>query len=173
MIIGKFHEKLITALLIIMFNSVIADPLDDFSTDGCSQFPDGTLANKNLWCECCITHDIAYWQGGNQEQKKQADQALRECVLQKTDNKLLANTMFYGVKIGGSPKLPMWYRWGYGWQYGRGYQPLNLLEKKQVEDKLQAYWLDSSHQSKAFCDFEHPLSIKLKASWYRLMNKLE
>ncbi len=170
---GKLHNKLILIVLLLSINSVTAGQLDEFSSDGCSQFPDGTLSDKNLWCECCITHDIAYWQGGTQKQKTQADQALRECVFKKTDNKLLADTMYYGVMVGGSPKLPMWFRWGYGWQYGRGYQSLNLLEKKEVDVKLQTYWLGSAIQSKEFCDFEHPLTIKIKASWRKLLEDFE
>lgn len=47
--------------------SVMAGGLDDFSSDGCSQFPDGTFTQENLWCDCCITHDIAYWQGGSRK----------------------------------------------------------------------------------------------------------
>jgi len=94
---------------------VFAGQLDDFSSDGCSLFPDGTLANKNLWCDCCFEHDIAYWQGGNREQKKQADKILRICIQQKTGNSLLASSMYYAVTIGGFPIFPTWYRWGYGW----------------------------------------------------------
>ena len=150
--IDRSYHKLTASfiLLILSSYSVFAGQLDDFSSDGCSLFPDGTLANKNLWCDCCFEHDIAYWQGGNREQKKQADEALRKCIQQKTDNSLLASTMYYGVTIGGSPIFPTWYRWGYGWEYGRGFQSLNRDEKQQVKEKMQNYQMSSP---KLYCDF--------------------
>lgn len=162
------HQQTIIriALLMISINSVIAGQLDDFSSDGCSQFPDGTFTQQDLWCSCCITHDIAYWQGGNRKQKKQSDQALRECVLQKTGNSMLANSMYYGVSLGGSPIFFTWYRWGYGWRYGRGYQSLNQYEKQMVFEKLQQYQLSMSHSS---CDFEHPVKRKITTEWRRLI----
>ncbi|MCK5477975.1 MAG: hypothetical protein KAI44_03570, partial [Methylococcales bacterium] len=157
-------------LLLLSSHNVTAGQLDDFSSDGCSQFPDGTLAQENLWCDCCITHDIAYWQGGNREQKKQADSVLRECVLQKTGNSILAGTMYYGVTLGGSPVFPTWYRWGYGWRYGRGFQSLDQYEKQQVKEKLQYYRLIMPQSS---CDFEHPVKVKTRENWQKLMDKLD
>ena len=172
MSVHYLHKIMVSSLLLLSLNSAIAEQIDDFSSDGCSQFPDGTLSEKNLWCDCCIAHDVAYWQGGSQEQKQQADRDLQDCVLQKTDNKLLAGTMYYGVVLGGSPVFPMWHRWGYGWQYGRGYQTLSLLEKKQVEGKLKDYWL-SIPQTQAFCEFEHPLQKSVKSGWNKLFNQLK
>lgn len=136
------HHRLLVAtlLFILSVHSALADTLDDFSSDGCSRFPNGTLTEENLWCDCCITHDIAYWQGGSTELKKQADEALRVCVLNKTGSILLADTMYYGVRVGGLPILPTAYRWGYGWEYGRGFQPLNTLEKEWVKKKLAHYF---------------------------------
>ncbi|MCF7969752.1 MAG: hypothetical protein K9L22_01115 [Methylococcaceae bacterium] len=142
--------------LCLSIQCVGAAELADFSSDGCSQFPDGTFAQQDLWCDCCITHDIAYWQGGSRQQKKQADAALRQCVLQKTDNSLLADTMYYGVTLGGSPVFPVWYRWGYGWRYGRGFQSLNQYEQQQVTDKLQQYVVSMPYSS---CDFDYPVKV--------------
>jgi len=165
----RLHYKIVISLglLMISVNSVIAGQLDDFSSDGCSQFPDGTFTQQDLWCDCCITHDIAYWQGGSRQQKKQADLALRECVLQKTGNSILANSMYYGVTIGGSPVFFTWYRWGYGWRYGRGYQSLNLYEKQRVIEKLQHYRLSMPQSS---CNVEHPLKRKVITEWENLIN---
>ncbi len=164
---------LITAvitLLTLSTQSVMAGELDDFSSDGCSQFPDGTFTQENLWCDCCISHDIAYWQGGNHKQKKQADQDLRACVLNKTANHLLADTMYYGVTFGGSPVFPTWYRWGYGWPYGRGFQALNIYEKQQVETKLQHYFVTTPQD---FCDFEHPVKLVLEKELQKLLRQDE
>jgi hypothetical protein len=41
-----------------------ATGLKDFTSDGCSLFPDGTIINRAKWCECCLRHDIAYWRAG-------------------------------------------------------------------------------------------------------------
>jgi len=157
-------------LLILSTQCVLAEGLDDFSSDGCSQFPDGNFTQKNLWCDCCITHDIAYWQGGNRKQKKQADQALRACVLNKTDSLLLANTMYYGVTLGGSPVFPTWYRWGYGWRYGRGFQSLNVYEQQQVEAKLQSYFVTIPQ---GFCDFEHPVKLMIEKELQQWLHKAQ
>lgn len=160
----------IIGLLLLTVNTVFAGEIEDFSSDGCSHFPDGTLNKQSLWCDCCIAHDIAYWQGGSREQKKKADEGLRTCVVQKTGNNLLANSMYYGVTVGGSPVFPVWYRWGYGWRYGRGFQSLNPYEKQQVKEKLQHYGLSVS---KAFCDFDYPPKLQVIKQWQKVMNMLE
>jgi len=41
--------------------------------------------------------------------------------------------MLAGVRVGGTPYLPTRFRWGYGWPFFRGYQPLNADELKQIE----------------------------------------
>ena len=58
--------------------------LSDFTSDGCSLFIDGTFEKPDLWKECCLTHDIAYWQGGTQEERLEADLAFKACVEKKT-----------------------------------------------------------------------------------------
>lgn len=110
-----------------------------FASDGCSLFPDGTLNNRNLWCDCCQQHDLAYWQGGSADERSQADVRLRDCVLARTGDPQLAETMYLGARGGGHPAFPTWYRWGYGWPYGRGYAPLSELERLQVRERLAAY----------------------------------
>lgn len=154
-----FGSRRIFILGLIMTNAAVAGQLEDFSSDGCSQFPDGTFSEQDLWCDCCIKHDLAYWQGGNRKQKQQADQVLRDCVFQKTGNTLLAEAMYVGVTLGGSPVFPTWYRWGYGWRYGRGFQSLNQYEQQQVIEKLQHYQLSEAISS---CSIEHPLQRLLQ-----------
>lgn len=127
------------ASIFLFSGCATAAELGDFWSDGCSLFPDGTLQERTKWCDCCLNHDIAYWRGGTKEERKAADQALRTCVLERTGNKALATTMYDGVRVGGGPVFPMWYRWGYGWKYGRGYQPLTEDEQKQVAGKLAGY----------------------------------
>ena len=113
--------------------------ISSFRSDACSMFPEGTFGNGDLWEECCVEHDIAYWQGGTVADRLAADERLRECVEQKTGNRVLARMMYDGVRAGGSPSFPTWYRWAYGWPSGRPYGPLSEAERRQVTDKLEGY----------------------------------
>ncbi len=102
-------------------------------------FPDGTIKDGDLWCECCFIHDVAYWQGGTRQDREVADIAFRECIIEKTDNRLLAGIMYLGVRLGGTPALPTWFRWGYGWPYGKGYSALTESELRDIKQKIKAY----------------------------------
>ena len=127
-------------ILIVSVNSCISTrTLKPFSSDGCSLFPDRSLMNEEDWCECCVEHDKAYWQGGTEEERKLADSIFRECILAKTQDEALAEIMYRGVRIGGSPYFPTWYRWGYGWNFQHGYAPLIDEEKKMIEKMLKEY----------------------------------
>ncbi len=122
--------------LLLLVTPLWSDTLKPFTTDGCSMFPDGTYQQQSLWMECCIRHDIAYWQGGTEPQRLAADQALERCVSQVGEPEI-AKLMLAGVRVGGSPFFPTSYRWGYGWSYQRGYKPLSEEEKRQVANELQ------------------------------------
>ena len=116
---------------------VLADELRDFTSDGCSAFPDGTFDEKDLWHSCCVLHDLAYWIGGRSDEREAADQALKTCVeaVGKPD---IAQLMLAGVRVGGSPWLPTQFRWAYGWPYLRGYKEVDEDEAQQVAEKMQA-----------------------------------
>jgi hypothetical protein len=143
-------QALAGALLIC--GSAYAADLRDFTSDGCSLFPDGSLKDRDLWCGCCFNHDIAYWQGGTKEERKSADEALRACVLERTNSQLLAKVMYDGVRAGGHPAFPAGYRWGYGWSYGRGYAPLTGREKQLVREKLDTY---RAEHPAGYCSARH------------------
>jgi len=114
--------------------------LRDFTTDGCSLFPDGPSQGADCWVGCCVEHDGAYWRGGTAEERQAADAALRACVA-RTGRPVMAGLMYHGTRLGGSPWFPTWYRWGYGWGYGRGYEPLTPAEQQQAAAQLAAYRL--------------------------------
>jgi hypothetical protein len=94
---------------------VLDIPLQSFTTDGCSFWPD------EPWLQCCIEHDIAYWCGGTATQRRQADAALMQCV-EALDYPLTSWLMGLGVRIGGHPWLPLPWRWGYGREWPRSYE---------------------------------------------------
>ena len=114
--------------------------LSPFSSDGCSLFPDSSLISKDDWCSCCFEHDLDYWRGGTYQERKAADARLRDCVLQRTNNKALAKLMYEGVRVGGSPYFYNWYRWGYGWGYDRKYQALTAEEHEYADKLVKQYF---------------------------------
>lgn len=132
----RLHHLLLLFTFSISSQLLAADPLKPFTSDGCSLFPDGTYEQNSLWMECCIRHDIAYWQGGTRDQRLAADEALEACVSQVGEPEV-ARLMLAGVRIGGSPYFPTWYRWGYGWPYKRGYAALTGEEKQQIKQEVQ------------------------------------
>lgn len=113
--------------------------LSDFRTDGCSLFPDGDAQSARRWSGCCVTHDLAYWRGGTAQERRRADHALRDCVLARSGRPRLAEAMYRGVRVGGTPLMPTPFRWGYGWGYGRGYAALTPGEQRAADDRLAAY----------------------------------
>ncbi len=117
--------------------------LQPFTSDGCSLFPDASLISENDWCSCCFEHDLQYWRGGTREERELADKTLRDCVLGKTGNQVLATTMYHGVRAGGSPYFFSWYRWGYGWNFERKYQALTPDESKTAVDLLDKYFAEN------------------------------
>jgi len=117
-----------------------AGELAPFVTDGCSMFPDGTLANPTRWQHCCIEHDFAYYTGGPSALREAADSQLYECILAET-NKVVADLVYYGVRIGGTPVLATPWRWGYGWVYDPldGYRSLPSAQAAAAANQIAAY----------------------------------
>ncbi len=110
--------------------------LKPFRSDGCSEFPNGTYQQKQLWLRCCYQHDLSYWQGGTKLQRLVADHDLEQCV-RSVGEPAIAKLMLAGVRVGGSPYWPTSFRWGYGWPYLRGYKPLSPDELRQVKLMLK------------------------------------
>ena len=121
--------------LLISLSPAVASELKPFATDGCSAFPNGIGENTELWLDCCISHDLAYWRGGTRVERSKADLALKQCVAQ-TGNPTIARLMLGGVRVGGTPYLPTKFRWGYGWPFLRGYKSLDESEQKKIESSL-------------------------------------
>ena len=133
-------KKIRFAFVIALFMhfSAQAGTLKPFTTDGCSAFPDGTIDQQSLWVNCCIKHDLAYWKGGTQAERLEADQQLESCV-KKVGEPEIAKLMLTGVRVGGAPHFNTPFRWGYGWPYRRGYLALTQEEKIEVKRKLEIF----------------------------------
>jgi len=85
-----------------------------FRYDGCTLWLNGN------WTSCCAVHDAVYWCGGDAEDRREADIALGECVNSKTP--VMGSLMSYGVRLAGTPWIPWSFRWGFGWEFGKGYE---------------------------------------------------
>lgn len=91
------------------------EPPHRFTTDGC------TLAPDCVWQSCCVDHDKTYWCGGSAKDRRRADRKLRTCVADTSGSTTIATLVYWGVRLGGDPWLPGYWRWGYGWPWLRGY----------------------------------------------------
>jgi len=129
------HGILLSILLVLVCSGASADELAAFTTDGCSDFPDGTPSQRDLWRHCCVAHDKTYWAGGSYAERLASDHELEQCVA-KVGEPALARLMMAGVRVGGSPYWPTRFRWGYGWSWPRGYRALNETEREQVRTRL-------------------------------------
>lgn len=118
-----------------------AAQLSPFTSDGCSAFPDGTEEDNDKWLQCCVAHDYAYWKGGTEDERLEADKELRDCVVDVGEPET-AELMLSGVRVGGSPYWPTKFRWGYGWPFFRRYRPLNESELMQVRARSGDYGND-------------------------------
>ncbi len=135
-IAARFSSVITTAIFLLAASPAQAeDQLKPFTTDGCSEFPNGTPQQKDLWLHCCVAHDKKYWAGGTYDERLQADRELRACV-KAVGEPAIAALMLAGVRVGGSPSLNTPFRWGYGWPYGRGYKALTPEEKEQARKLL-------------------------------------
>ena len=144
----RLHHYLLPLVVMLLLAGCNSTPstLKDFTSDGCSLFPERSLITNKDWCDCCLEHDIAYWQGGTEAQRLKADRSLSDCVLTTTGDSVLADAMYQGVRFGGSPWFYNWYRWGYGWGYERKYHALTLEEQRLVSDKLVEYYKESANK---------------------------
>ncbi len=119
-----------------------ANELKPFTTDGCSLWIDGTPEQPNLWRHCCVAHDLDYWKGGSEAQRKQSDARIQACV-KEAQGPGMANYIYKNVRWGGSPYWMNHYRWGYGWDYfdgrwPRGYKVPTADEQAQIDKAMPA-----------------------------------
>lgn len=93
-------------------------PEREFSSDGCTLFPNAFGASTN-YAHCCVRHDVDYYCGGTLEDRAVADTAFRECV--RGVQPIAGTIMYYSSRAFSHPMFPAPWRWGYGFDYPRGY----------------------------------------------------
>jgi hypothetical protein len=111
---GLLAERAATACACLRAGADL--PPRRFTTDGCTMGPDGDQVG------CCVNHDIEYWCGGSEHDRRDADDRLARCVKRVGRDTVLARTMRKGVRIGGEPESPFPWRWGYGFDGSLGFE---------------------------------------------------
>ena len=126
-----------------MFPSAPAE-LRPFTSDYCSEFPEGTTAIPMLWADCCFSHDLHYWVGGTEKERSESDFVLKKCV-NNAGASFDSFLMYTGVRMGGLPGDAS-YSWGYGWTATRDYLPLpaGVLEKSKELLKKSEYYQNNN-----------------------------
>lgn len=133
-----FHMKFLTLILILVLSSVVLahEDLDQFETDFCTNYPEGTNEQPNLWKHCCLIHDMYFWAGGSKSDRDVADLDLKSCI-EETGAYRQASLMYYAVRAGSySPiKYPK-RKWNNGWNDGRKVRSLSFEDVDLVESEI-------------------------------------
>ncbi len=89
-------------------------PSSTFSSDGCTLWPDES--NGISIYSACFLHDLKYWAGypGEDVERLVADAELMLDVARLRKSTKIAETMFHGVRVGGTGGLKMAFSWGFG-----------------------------------------------------------
>jgi hypothetical protein len=107
--------------------------LRPFSTDFCTNFPEGTRSRPDLWKHCCLIHDLNFWAGGSSVDRNAADLELRSCI-EATGAKATARMMYWAVRTGSlSPVKYPEKRWGNGWPGRKVDLALAINEIERIE----------------------------------------
>jgi len=89
-------------------------PAMTFVSDGCTMWPNKT--NGIDIYQACFLHDLKYWAGypGEDVERLIADAELMIDVARIRNSTKIAETMFQGVRIGGTDTLKLSFSWGFG-----------------------------------------------------------
>ena len=89
-------------------------PTLTFVSDGCTMWPDVTNG-KDIY-PACFLHDLKYWAGypGEDVERLVADAELMIDVARIRNSTKMAETMFHGVRLGGTDEFKLAFSWGFG-----------------------------------------------------------
>lgn len=136
-------------LLLLVTPTLYAQELQEFKTDFCTMFPDGTKTKADAWKHCCFDHDLRFWFGGSRAQRDLADIRLRSCV-EKSGHDIIARAMYYGVRVGRYSPIKNKYKWGWGWIPFKSYTNLDRQQKDLVKARIREMDLDQKYVEEFF-----------------------
>lgn len=89
-------------------------PVRPFKSDGCTGWFDD-WKGVSLY-SAGFLHDLKYWAGypGEDVERLVADAELMVDVARLLGSTTMAETMFHGVRVGGTEKLKTGFQWGFG-----------------------------------------------------------
>ena len=93
------------------------EPPQPFHFDGCTLFPD-SLPGAD-YKQACLEHDIAYWYGGTQVERLEADRVFRRDVADSGPlGPVLQYPMYRAVRIMGDSPVARHFNahWGFGYR---------------------------------------------------------
>ncbi|MFP5385871.1 MAG: hypothetical protein ACLGHN_07305 [Bacteriovoracia bacterium] len=131
--------KLLIAVLLLSLNlHASLEELRPFKTDYCTNYPEGTRSNPQMWKHCCLSHDMFFWAGGSKEDRYISDLELRSCI-EKTGARSQARLIYYAVRLGSySPVKYPDKKWGNGWSKRSEFKPLTSEELDVIENELSS-----------------------------------
>lgn len=98
-----------------LWKKIDKDPPDKpFKSDGCSMWFDSW--NWISLYSACFLHDLKYWAGypGEDVERLMADAELMIDVARLVGATEMAETMFYGVRVGENEIFKQSFSWGFG-----------------------------------------------------------
>lgn len=144
--------------------------LRPFFSDGCSVVDTLPPFRSETFQSCCIAHDTKYWLGGTEDDKRAADDALEACIAAKGEPST-ARVFAAAVRTFGGPHTSKLYRWGYGWNVDRGYEPVSSEGERQAKAMygatgaaLRQKLVDSTEKLEAVCNPDDRSLKELSAS---------
>ncbi|MEE9326818.1 MAG: hypothetical protein V3U71_05930 [Cocleimonas sp.] len=113
--LSKIKEICLHFQLPDLWDKIKKDPPSQlFSSDGCTMWPD-VSNGKNIYVACFL-HDLKYWSGYPDENidRLVADAELMIDVARIRGSTKIAETMFHGVRVGGTGNFKLAFSWGFG-----------------------------------------------------------
>jgi hypothetical protein len=139
-------KMILTVMLLLPLNSLFASDvkLKPFVTDFCTNYPEGTKEEPDLWKHCCLIHDLYFWAGGSKEDRTNADKELKECI-EATGATQIARLVYLAVRAGSySPIKYPDKKWSNGWTDRQDFGPLSFEELQFIENEIQSGYEDIS-----------------------------
>ena len=103
--------------LMSLWAKIEADPpTKPFKSDGCTSWVD-KVKGRSIY-SACFLHDLKYWAGypGDKVERLVADAELMIDVARILESTPMAETMYAGVRVGGTEHLGAKFSWGFGRQ---------------------------------------------------------